>query len=359
MEKTLTELRTLRTDLTQLEGLENKLEEINDHIETEVLFKGNEHREKRDAKKPCNSRRNSSKIQRQQELFEKRSRNILRIVAFVFAVLIVLLSVKNIILSDVQLIEDGASIGKMDSETMIAFMLYQIVASLCLFFSTLTEDHFWKWIGAGGVFSFLGLMMRNSGYDIENSDVIVAIIFIVIVAICRIVIIIKTENMDSKRYKAWSKESSKQDNDQELYNKQTEKEVAKIENEIRQKLRGEYSDKINNLKKQISDMKTKIKTNTVLGEDDKTVEVVEFVIKRLESKRADSIKEALLQYDDDYRIRMENASRWFNEREDRRIAREREEEERERRIAYENEVKYQQKRQADELKKINDFLEGK
>lgn len=132
--------------------------------------------------------------------------------------------------------------------------------------------------------------------------------------------------------------------------------IAKAKKDDQQQL-ANYREMLENTNARHQEFKRKVNQSNILAPSDKTLSNVEFLIYRMESNRADSVKEALLQLDDSNRRSQEARLRMDMERleADRRARAEAD--------AYWNQtmhniaVEREQRRQSDELERIRKALE--
>ena len=126
-----------------------------------------------------------------------------------------------------------------------------------------------------------------------------------------------------------------------------------------QKLLAQYKSKLEDAENSYEQQLKKVKENTVISPDDKTLSNVEFLIYRLETGRADTVKEALLQLDESNRRTQSELLRMEREFQESRRRRQAEAE------AYVNQkihnltVEREQRRQSDELERIRKAMEDK
>lgn len=118
---------------------------------------------------------------------------------------------------------------------------------------------------------------------------------------------------------------------------------------------------LNQVKAQIDDLKGAIAQSTILADRDKTVEVVLFVLDKLESNRADSLMAALNLYDENKRKNSEFQARLMIEQTNHQIERDRQiREETNRRMeamAFANEMRSIEKERLREQKRAADAIE--
>ena len=98
---------------------------------------------------------------------------------------------------------------------------------------------------------------------------------------------------------------------------------------------------------------------TILNDEDKTIDNIEFLIHKLESGRADTLKEALQLLDEDAHRRKESNARAFWEFQESQRRAQEAANARADQIYHNMNVEYEQRRQTRELEKIRESLEDK
>ena len=152
-------------------------------------------------------------------------------------------------------------------------------------------------------------------------------------------------------------ELRKLDNENRTKNEKARKEGIARAQKQQQKETAEYRQWLEGAKQRVQESAYLCSQMRILSDEDKTLANVEFLIQKMESGRADSLKEALNLMDEDTRQRRESFMRAELAHQESMRRMQAEAEARRDQMYHNLNVEYQQRRQAEELEKIRKALE--
>lgn len=177
--------------------------------------------------------------------------------------------------------------------------------------------------------------------------------YIVVVLVILVILARKKTDVFTEEQQRKLNRLLNEDNENKVKNEKARQEKIAQAQQNKQRDLAEYHQWLKDAKVHVQECAYRCGQIHILADEDKTLANVEFLIQKLESGRADSLKEALNLMDEDSRRRQEG---WLREENARLEAQRRAKLEAD--LAWHNlNVEYEQRRQADELERIRKALE--
>lgn len=147
----------------------------------------------------------------------------------------------------------------------------------------------------------------------QNERNIMLLSFLIVPVVALVILFVLKKVLDesvyTKREKAKIEEMMALD---EANRKENENRRNQLIEEKKRAVSGpikEYEDKISTLKKELENLEKEVAENDILSNPDKKIKTVDYLVNLIESRRADSVKEALLRMDEDKRREEEETRR--------------------------------------------------
>ena len=182
-------------------------------------------------------------------------------------------------------------------------------------------------------------------------------VYIVVVVVILAILATKKTDIFTAEQQRKLDELLKKDQENQKINAETNMQRALEKKQRDQKILADSRDALRRYRGQMEALQQKISQCSILSPGDKNLRTVESLIYRMESGRADSVKEALLQLDDSNRRFYEEQMRMEMERQERDRRIRAEADARWNQAMHNMAVEREQRRQSDELERIRKALE--